>query len=65
MYESQSAVEWRKSSRSGQEGQCFEVADLNGVTVRNSKDPTGPILAFSRAEWRLFADHVKGGRHDL
>jgi hypothetical protein len=65
MYRSQSAVEWRKSSRSGQEGQCVEVADLDGVVVRDSKNPTGPMLAFSPGEWRAFADRVKNGRHGL
>lgn len=65
MYRSPSAAEWRKSSRSGQEGQCVEVADLDGVAVRDSKNPTGPMLAFSRGEWHAFADRVKNGRHDL
>ncbi|MGH3390603.1 MAG: DUF397 domain-containing protein [Actinomadura sp.] len=64
MPQSQSAA-WRKSSRSGQEGQCVEVADLDQVAVRDSKSPSGPVLAFSRREWRSFVDHVKAGRHDL
>ncbi|TDC00855.1 DUF397 domain-containing protein [Micromonospora fluostatini] len=47
---------WRKSTRSGN-GECVEVAvDLPGVVaVRDSKDPHGPVLAFTRVAWRSFA----------
>ncbi|MEV4120701.1 DUF397 domain-containing protein [Micromonospora sp. NPDC049645] len=46
---------WRTSSRSGN-GECVEVADnLPGVVgVRDSKDPTGPVLVFAPAAWRAF-----------
>jgi hypothetical protein len=61
-------AEWRKSSHSsGNGGQCVEVAqNLPGaVAVRDSKDPGGPVLAFSFAEWRAFAAGVKAGEFDL
>ncbi|MEU7927413.1 DUF397 domain-containing protein [Micromonospora sp. NPDC049107] len=48
---------WRKSTRSsGNGGNCVEVADnLPGVVgVRDSKDPTGPALAFTPTAWRAF-----------
>ncbi|ATO15764.1 DUF397 domain-containing protein [Micromonospora sp. WMMA2032] len=53
---------WRTSTRSGQ-SECVEVADnLVGVVgVRDSKDPTGPVLTFSPAAWRAFV-RVSGGR---
>lgn len=53
---------WRTSTRSGQ-SECVEVADnLVGVIgVRDSKDPTGPVLIFSPAAWRAFV-RVSGGR---
>jgi hypothetical protein len=53
---------WRKSSYSGgQGGNCVEVADHgNRVLVRDTKqDRTGPVLRFSPAAWRRFADQVK------
>jgi hypothetical protein len=34
---------WRKSSRSGQDTSCVELAHT-GAAVRDSKNPTGPIL---------------------
>jgi len=51
---------WRKSTRSGN-GECVEVADnLPGVVgVRDSKDPTGPVLAFEPRTWRAFVDFAK------
>jgi hypothetical protein len=48
---------WRKSSRSGGNGgDCVEVAGNlpDVVAVRDSKDPTGPVLTFSPAAWRAF-----------
>jgi len=61
-------AQWRKSSYSGNGGAtCVEVAgNLPGVVaVRDSKDPEGPALAFSPAQWRAFAAAVKTGRFDL
>ena len=59
-----SGAQWRKSSRSGsQGGACVEVADLgNVVGVRDSKDPDGPKLAFSRREMADFAARLRSGR---
>ena len=57
-----SRAQWRKSTRSSSEGQnCVEVAaNLPGiVAVRDSKDPDGPKLIFTRAEWVAFVRCVK------
>ena len=58
---------WRKSSRSngGAEGDCVEFAELPDlVAMRDSKDPAGPILAFTRIEWRSFLRAVRAGDLD-
>ncbi|MBS2533870.1 DUF397 domain-containing protein [Catenulispora sp. NF23] len=55
---------WRKSSFSnGQGGQCVETAALpdGGRFVRNSKDPNGPAVQFTAAEWSAFVSGVKAG----
>ncbi|MFF0306521.1 DUF397 domain-containing protein [Streptosporangium sp. NPDC004379] len=59
---------WQKSSLSGGNGgQCVEVAaDLPGVVaIRDSKDPDGPKLLFSPADWRAFVGGVKAGEFDV
>lgn len=52
---------WRKSSHSGGNmGDCVEVAHLPGiVAVRDSKNPAGPVLTFTRDEWRTFLNSIK------
>ncbi len=51
-----SRAEWHKSSYSGQDGNCVEVArNLPGlVAVRDSKTPVGPTLLVSPAAWGAF-----------
>ncbi|MFI9270727.1 DUF397 domain-containing protein [Kitasatospora sp. NPDC052896] len=48
---------WRKSSHSGGNGACVEVAvpASSTVAVRDSKDPEGPQLRFSPTAWAAFA----------
>ncbi|PRW62787.1 DUF397 domain-containing protein [Actinopolyspora mortivallis] len=49
---------WRKSTRSGNNGSggnCVEVGFTGPtVAVRDSKEPEGAVLAFSRAAWASF-----------
>jgi hypothetical protein len=58
---------WRKASKSGNNGQCVEVAflDAGAVAVRDSKDPEGPVLTFTPAEWGAFLDGARKGEFDL
>ncbi len=54
---------WRKSSRSGGQGACVEVAILDdgSVAVRDTKDRGGAVLVFTPAEWDAFVGGVKDG----
>lgn len=57
---------WRKSTRSNAEAECVEVAVLDGGrrAVRDSKDPAGPALIFTAAEWTAFVRGVRDGEFD-
>lgn len=46
-------AEWRTSTRSSGNGNCVEVAGVAGrVAVRDSKDRSGPVLAFPTTSWQ-------------
>jgi hypothetical protein len=52
---------WRVSTYSGQNGNCVEVTrNMPGiVAVRDSKDRSGPALAFTPAQWQAFTVRIK------
>ncbi|HKB30663.1 MAG TPA: DUF397 domain-containing protein [Streptosporangiaceae bacterium] len=52
---------WRKSTLSAYNGNCVEARASGPATVqvRDSKDPHGPTLTFTRAAWRAFLAEVK------
>lgn len=46
---------WFKSSRSAENPACVEVRFVpDAIDVRDSKNPTGPVLTFPRAAWAKF-----------
>ncbi|MFD0856781.1 DUF397 domain-containing protein [Actinomadura adrarensis] len=55
------STKWRKSSCSGSgSNSCIEVAsEGHSILVRDSKDPDGPRLLISRAEFQLFTKAIK------
>ncbi|GAA4231751.1 hypothetical protein FHR32_004124 [Streptosporangium album] len=72
-----SAAVWRKASVGGDTGgDCVEVAvvDAPGAghkaglgslyVLRDSKNPEGPKLFFTRSEWDAFVGGVKLGEFD-
>jgi hypothetical protein len=56
-----------KSSASGQQDNCVEVAPLSngGKAVRDSKDQAGPVLRFTPDEWSAFLVGVEAGEFNL
>lgn len=58
-----SGLHWVKSSLSFSSGNCVEVANLpnGGVGLRNSREPKGPILRFTSAEWSAFLGGAQMG----
>ncbi|MDH6134037.1 hypothetical protein P3T37_003436 [Kitasatospora sp. MAA4] len=61
-------VAWQKSTRSNPNDNCVECAVVSDeIAVRDSKDPAGPALRFSREAWAAFAtaagaDQLAGAR---
>jgi hypothetical protein len=61
-----SNVQWRKSSGSGVESNCVEVAFATGhVFTRDSKAPIGPKISYNQTEWSAFLNAAKNGKLDL
>jgi hypothetical protein len=55
------AIVWRKSRRCDS-ASCVEVATVEGgIAVRDSKDPSGPVLRFTGGEWAAFVAGVRDG----
>jgi hypothetical protein len=67
-------ADWRKSSySSGNGGTSVVVAIIAGskegsdrvIAMRDSKDPDGPALIFTPAEWEAFTAGTRDGEFDL
>jgi hypothetical protein len=41
------------------------ATDLPGIVLRDSKNPSGPKLMLTQAEFAAFADAVRRGTYDL
>lgn len=58
---------WRHSSIcQGSDATCVDVAIRDAhVAVRDSKNPHGPVLGFTFAEWQAFLLGVRAGEFEL
>ena len=60
-----SNLRWHKSSFSGSNGNCVEVARQGELFwVRSTRDREGPVVAFTRAEWDAFTQGAHAGELD-
>jgi predicted secreted Zn-dependent protease len=59
-----SDIGWRRASFCGG-GECVEVgAQDDMIVVRDSKEPSGFTLRYSKTEWQAFIAGVKAGEFD-
>lgn len=59
---------WRKSTFSGNGGNCVEVGRSSGedVLVRDTKDQgRGQVHRYSAEEWHAFLSSIRSGEFDL
>ena len=58
---------WVKSSFSFANGNCVEVAELPGswIGIRDSRDPGGPVLRFTRDGWDTFLAGARRGKLEV
>ncbi|MEV6342110.1 DUF397 domain-containing protein [Actinoplanes sp. NPDC051851] len=62
-----SRARWlRSAGGDAADGNSVEVAFVDGaIAVRDSKNPAGPALIFTAAEWDAFVGGAKDGEFDL
>jgi hypothetical protein len=57
--------QWIKASQSAAQGECVEMAASgDSVLVRDSKDPGGPVLRYTKSEFAAWIDGAKDGEFD-
>ncbi len=59
-------LKWQKSNRSNPSGNCVELAALSdgAIAMRNSRDPAGPALVYTRDEIAAFVAGARDGDFD-
>jgi Domain of unknown function (DUF397) len=56
---------WLKAQASNHNGACVEIAEVPGkIAMRDSKDPSGPVLVYTPAEFKAFLGGVRKGEFD-
>jgi hypothetical protein len=60
--EERTGLSWIKAQASTYNGACIEVASAGGkIAMRDSKDPNGPVLVYTHAEFSAFIDGARNG----
>jgi hypothetical protein len=60
-----SSTPWMKASASDDHGSCVELRRADeAIEVRDTKDRSGPVLRFTRAEFAAWLDGARGGEFD-
>ncbi len=60
-----SRAQWRRTSYSGNTGNCIEVSRLGpAIVVRDSKNPVGSALTFRPSAWRRFMRDINGSQRE-
>jgi len=59
--------DWYKSSFCTSSANCVETRmhTDGSVDIRNSRDPQGPVVSFTKDEWTAFLSGVRSGEFDL
>jgi hypothetical protein len=65
MIQNDGHLAWRKSTFSGANGDCVELAAADGlIAVRHSKEPEAGTLFYTRSELAAFISGCKAGEFD-
>ncbi|MEV7139339.1 DUF397 domain-containing protein [Streptomyces tauricus] len=51
-------LHWFKSSYSGNQGECLEIAIRGAIHIRDSKTPAAPTLTVTPATWTAFLPYA-------
>jgi hypothetical protein len=67
MTQNEISKDWFTASACGENNSCVQVRihQSGAVDVRNSTDPEGPMVSFTREEWAAFLTGTKEGEFDL
>lgn len=59
-------LHWRKASKSGNGGDCVEMADTpDEIYVRDTKRREAGHITVKADSWRAFVAEIKAGQHDV